>query len=192
MVIKTIDGDAGWAQCKHAGLLGEEESSEDRGLAGGQGALTGGDRDREEDDYYIVSSSSILNYSAFIWGFDRRKSRSLSFLFPDSCKSLSLGGWWLGEHFHFLHLHFSFQVLRNDIEVLAEEAEKEIRTHWNMTNRSHVFSRSPSHTNENVQGPEGANFRDSGDAEEVGKAAASPRQGQTICCWDFYVNLKKD
>ena len=188
MMIKTIDGDAGWAWCKHAGLLGEEESIEDRGLAGGQGALTGDHhRDREEDDDYIVSSSSsILNYSAFIWGFDRRKSRSLSFLFPNSCKSL--GVYCLGEHFHFLHLHFSFQVLRNDIEVLAEEAEKEIRTHWNMTNRSHVFSRSPPHTNKNVQGPEGANFRDSGDAEEVGKAAASPRQGQTICCWDFYVN----
>ena len=59
MMIKTIDGDAGWAQCKHAGLLGEEESSEDRGLAGGQGALAGGDhhRDREEDNDYIVSSS---------------------------------------------------------------------------------------------------------------------------------------
>ena len=92
---------------------------------------------------------------------------------------LVVGGW---ESTFTFFIFISIQVLRNDIEVLAEEAEKEIRTHWNMTNRSHVFSRSPPHTNKNVQGPEGANFRDSGDAEEVGKAAASPRQGQTICC----------
>ena len=31
------------------------------------------------------------------------------------------------------------QVLRNDIEVLAEDAEKEIRTVWNVTNRLYSY-----------------------------------------------------
>ena len=88
------------------------------------------------------------------------------------------------------------QVLRNDIEVLAEEAEKEIRIVWNVTNRLHSYSykiRLPpkpgpsnfdmlclklSDTFWNFQRPQGADIRDSWDAKKVGKTVASTGQGQ--------------
>ena len=100
-----------------------------------------------------------------------------------------------------------FQVLRNDIEVLAEEAEKEIRTQWNITNRSHFSSVSQPPTIKfkssfakrslispsincivklHFQRPEGANFRDGRDAEEVGKAVAASGQGQMSPAGDFW------